>query len=54
MCGCKNDKKTGLPKESVVKFADGSTRAYSSEIAAQAKVRTTPGAVLLSPAGASV
>lgn len=43
MCGCKNSKTYN------VRLPDGKVVAYGSEIAAKAKVKSTPGATLAAP-----
>lgn len=52
-CACKSGKKTG-PQFWTVTLPGGRQVAYSSEIAARAKVEANPGATLTPPPGASV
>lgn len=52
-CACKSGKKTAA-QPWVVTLPGGKQMAYSSEIAARAKVKAVPGATLSPPAGASV
>jgi len=47
MCGC--GRKNGVQQLFNVKMPDGTIKPYSSEIAAKAKVTTTPGAYLMPP-----
>lgn len=53
MCGCKTAKGSA-PALWNVKMPDGTVKPYSSDIAAKAKTKATPGAILIPPPGVSV
>ncbi|QUE25320.1 hypothetical protein SEA_FIZZLES_24 [Microbacterium phage Fizzles] len=53
MCGCKKNS-VGQPQLWKVTLPGGVTKVYSSDIAARAKVSSTPGATLTPPSGATV
>lgn len=53
MCGCGKTKGNG-PALWTVKLASGQMLTYSSDIAAKAKHKATPGSILTPPPGVSV